>query len=80
MNDECIDTITVTEHTQTHTHKHTSCLLLLPHLQSFTHSIIRNAIVVIIIVASISNPVLIVIFLSRVGEVGAVVLGNSQHS
>lgn len=39
-----------------------------------TYSIIRNAIIVVVIVTSISNAVFIVIFLPRVGKVGAVVL------
>ena len=61
----------------------------IPHTQSlvhcwghiwrgFTHPIVRNAIIVIIIVTSISNAVLIVILLPRVGEVGAVVLKNRK--
>lgn len=63
----------------THTHI-LPCPLLWPHLESFTYPIVRNAIIVIIIVTSISNAILIVIFLPRVGKVGTVVLNNRQHS
>jgi len=56
------------------THMHT--LLVQCFHSVFTDPIIRNAIIVIIVVAGVPNSILIVIFLPRVGEVGTVVLNN----
>lgn len=72
MNNECKN------HSQ-RTHTHHSLVHYHGHIwRGFTYPIIRNAIIVVIIVTSISNAILIVIFLPRVREVGAVVLNNRK--
>lgn len=71
MNDECRN---LSQRTYTNSLVH--CF---SHIwPGFTYPVVRNAIVVVIIITSISDAVLIVIFLPRVGEVGAVVLNNRQ--
>lgn len=47
---------------------------------AFSYPVIGNAIIVVIIVASISDTILIVIFLPRIGKVGAVILSNRQQN
>lgn len=49
------------------------------NLDSVTDPIIRDAIVVIIIITSITDSILIVIFLSRVREIGTVVLSDRKY-
>lgn len=80
MNDECESHNRNLDGTISETTHMFPCALLWPHLEIFTYPIIRNAIIVIITVTSISNAVLIIIFLSRVRQVGAVVLKNRKHN
>ena len=42
--------------------------------------VIGDLVVVIVIIAGIANPVLVIVFLPRVGKVGAVVLKRRRHS
>lgn len=46
----------------------------------FPYPVIRDLVVVIVIIAGIANPVLVIVFLPRVGKVGAVVLKRRRHS
>lgn len=42
------------------------------------YPVIRNAIVVIIIITSITNSILVIVLLPRVGKIGAVVLKKDK--
>lgn len=44
-----------------------------------THPIIRDVIIVIIMVTFITQAIFVMIFLTRVGKVGAVILGNNKR-
>jgi hypothetical protein len=44
------------------------------------YPIIWNFVIVIVVITGITNPILVIVFLSRVGEVGAVVLGKGRHT
>ena len=46
----------------------------------FPYPVIGDLVVVIVIIAGIANPVLVIVFLPRVGKVGAVVLKRRRHS
>lgn len=39
-----------------------------------TYPVIGNLVVVIVIITGIANPILVIVFLPRIGKVGAVVL------
>lgn len=43
------------------------------------YPVIRNFIIVIVVVTGIADSILVIVFLPRVGEVGAIILEREDH-
>jgi len=45
-----------------------------------SYPVIRNTIIIIIIVTGVTNPILIIVFLPRVGQIRAVILERRKYT